>query len=367
MQYENVFDKTFTFSDGTRLPPLEKKPETYLNKIILMYGQTGSGKTVMIEEIMKILSNHVPLVRVFSPTNASNNIYTNKVPNRLISTQVRLSDVESLYRRQEEVMEVYRIVNSIENLASVFALVANDKERHLIDNANYYATRRLKENERNPNEYQRRTDRTSITKEHEKYVVGVYKKVIRSNLSRLVANIEQLSKDQVIVVKFLDINPHILVIFDDCASVSKTWKNSEIFRKLFYESRHNFITTIFTFQGDTDITPDLRKSGHISIFATELSANTYFTKDSNGMGKDKQRKAMIQEAIRMIYGENNEETGVFRRLVFVRNSPHQLQWTQAQQYDDFQMCGQYIRAYCEHIPQSKNKKGRHTLVDTYRA
>ena len=85
---------------------------------------------------------------------------------------------------------------------------------------------------------------------------------------------------------YLELNPRVLLVFDDAAAEIKSYFNKPIFRKIFYQSRHSFITSVFAVQDDSDLPPNLRKNVALSLFMTPAVAKSNFDRASNKYSKE---------------------------------------------------------------------------------
>ena len=105
-------------------------------------------------------------------------------------------------------------------------------------------------------------------------------------------------------------NPRIVLIFDDCAAEFKQCFNRPVFKRLFYQGRHSYITSIFCNQDDTDLPANLRKNVSINIFTQPAVAKANFERGSNKYSKD-----MIKKAENLY-----EEVFIgYRKLIFIDN------------------------------------------------
>ena len=50
---------------------------------------------------------------------------------------------------------------------------------------------------------------------------------------------KHLTEDEKYSLMYLNFNPRLLLIFDDCSAQLKPFFNKEIFRMLFYQNRHS--------------------------------------------------------------------------------------------------------------------------------
>ena len=126
-----------------------------------------------------------------------------------------------------------------------------------------------------------------------------------------------MSAEQSYCLKYLDFNPNLGLIVDDCAAQIKQWGKDETIGKIFYQGRHNFITSIYTFQHDKLLDTNFRQNAFISIFTTEKCARAYFTRPTNNFDKDEQNK--VKNILKEIFVPS-DPAKKFQKLIYVRES-----------------------------------------------
>jgi hypothetical protein len=147
-----------------------------------------------------------------------------------------------------------------------------------------------------------------VNEKFEKMLVLVYKKFLTPNINRLWKQ-KDLSEDARYSLNYLHFNPRLLLIFDDCTAQLKPFFAKEIFRKLFYQNRHSFITVVICCQDDTDLPTNLRKNAFVSIFTESIVCTSNFDRMSNKFPKT--TKTYVAETAPTVF------TG-FRKLAYIR-------------------------------------------------
>jgi hypothetical protein len=94
-----------------------------------------------------------------------------------------------------------------------------------------------------------------------------------------------LSEDERCCLQHLHFNPRLLLIFDDCAAQLKPFFNKDVFRLLFYQNRHSFITVVLCCQDDTDLPANLRKNAFLSFFTEPVICTANFGRQANQFSK----------------------------------------------------------------------------------
>jgi hypothetical protein len=181
--------------------------------------------------------------------------------------------------------------------------------------------------------HRKKKERKSVIDQAEEHLKAIYKQYIRKNRERLLKMV--LTKEEVVAVDYLDFNPHIMLILDDCASRFKEWSKKTIaFKEIFYEGRQWFITTVISFQDDKEISSELRKGSMVTILTTDQIANMNFKRESNGYGKP--TFALAQKCIDAVFRQDTSEEH-FRKLVYIQGAREPFRYLEAKIYEDYKM------------------------------
>lgn len=320
---------------GKCIHKLKINPLSYVDKTVVIYGPTKTGKTVITKNIMKIVSSYIEQILIVAPSEPSNRSYEGFVDSPFIHYKLYRDSpgdsnlrgtkkdkwkeksqefLESIWKRQEMMASIYIRANNIKTLEQlinktskhikeeVSAIISNiqKKEKEACKQIEIAFTGGLKD------------EKTSEI--HEKFkniVIQVYKKYINIEYENL-WNQEDLNEDCRCSLQYLSFNPRLLLIFDDCAAQLKPFFSSEIFRKLFYQNRHSFITLLICCQDDTDLPANLRKNTFVSFYTEPVVCLSNFERSSNKYSK--QIKEFAEEATGIVFRG-------FRKLAFMREDP----------------------------------------------
>lgn len=341
---------------------LEKHYDVYKDKIILLYGKTNSGKSTILLEILFLLKDIISIPIVFSPTNHADKEFDDIIPDDFIYRDVNIEKLEEIWAKQEERTILYDIANDITVLKSLFDKLANDHEKHQIKrivNRTNDALKDLDEN-RHIDRGIKKSEKRDIEKRRNKVLKKLFKYQIRRNKNRLLEM--ELDKDEKIAVEYVDFNPRIVIIFDDCMSTARKWDKEEIVKKLFYEGRKYYITQIYTLQDDHGIPPDLRKNAMYSIFTSSNVANKFFETSSNGICRDEKKEA--KKIIPIIFNDKSGHPPLYQKLVYNDSSSERFMYTIADINDDFRVGSSYIWKYTEKLPRKgTNIKRKRSKLD----
>ena len=149
-----------------------------------------------------------------------------------------------------------------------------------------------------------------------------------------------------------------MLILDDCASTfKKYYKKSNVIKKIFYEGRHRYFTTVITTQDDKEIDSELRKNSMISIFTSPQASIANFERTSNNYPKHEKEKSRV--CITTIFNQEKNQPRHYRKLVYMRDDPEPFRYTEAELYDDFRMCGDSLWNFNKKIGNKLNAFNKH--------
>lgn len=358
-------DKSLHLPDGTRLKWHEKSYKNYLNKTTIVYGRTGSGKSTIIDEIMYLCKDYIPSIFVVAPTNSSNHNYTNKVPANCIRSKLDAKWIEQLLQRQKNASELYQNANDMDNLKSVFDKVNDSTAFAMEASIARKADEFIRGLETSDMEFaKKKKQKTQILNNRNDMLKKLYKTTIRANKVDIESN-ANLSKKQKALLKFLDFNPNVMIIFDDCASTfKKMYKRTTAIKEIFYEGRHYHFTTVISAQDDKEIDSELRKNTSTSIFTTSQSVTACFSKVSNGFPKHEKLRSSV--CIETVFKQDENDVKHYQKLVYVQNIADPFRYMIADIYDDFKMGSAHLWEYTNKIKGDKNNLNKkNPLFDKY--
>lgn len=350
---------TMILSDGMKLPYLTKNKKHYLNFTTFLYGATGTGKTTIIKEIMYLLKDDMPNIFVVSPSNESNDAFTGIIPPRCIRSNITKKWIEALWARQKEVTQLYNCVHELEGLRRIFDKITNNKfikfEKRLIHETNCakakivrgYVSRTAKEIQLN-----------DLVKQKNIALVELYRNAIRANKNKSFSNFTCLTKIEKNLVNYLDINPNLLLIFDDATEYFKDWMkmfgkgDNNIFKSMLYRGRHQKITLIICAHDDKEIDSGLRKNSRVSIFTTSQSAIAHFDRKANAYSP-KEKKAVNKIAAEL-YATTDKLR--YEKLAYVREDPNKFQYCLASLWPSFKLGSSSLWKLNKKLPNSTDGK-----------
>lgn len=330
-----------------RIKTVDRDPKLLLKKNIVLYGANNSGKTTLLLDLLKIIAPYVPNVVAYAPTADSNNSLKDVVPDILINRKVELDHIKKVYKRQQDAAAAYNNANDPEILQSLFNRVAGGSHQRIEKTIIEIKDAMLKKLQTHvTNIIERKKQAKKIESLAGDILISLYKKVVRMAKAALVKmNLTDMERQ---AIKFIDFNPNMVMIFDDCASVfTKKFQNDPMIKDLFYMYRHSYITIFFTFQDDLGLESFLRKNASMSFFTTQQCADAYFERGSNNFSKD--MKWQAQTIGGAIFDPNQKGLPDFSKLLYIRGDPDPFRFYCAQLHDQFRFGSNALWTYCNKI------------------
>jgi RecA/RadA recombinase len=254
----------------TTLPDLTLTSTLVLDRTTVLYGETGSGKSTVIVDILYLLQSYVEQVIVISPTDRQNHTYdSGLVPTPCIHYTITSQLLDDIWARQNALVSVYSRANNSSTLQSLFnRIVDNRVSRAIISDIN----RKLEDGRKEINAAESNTKTASskikdMEREYGKFTNLIYKQSINENRGYLQKL--NLSKDEAFSLVYLNLNPRLVLIFDDCTEQLRRFKTHPVIQMLFYQGRWSYITAIIACHTDKALDPELKKNAYINIFTED--------------------------------------------------------------------------------------------------
>ena len=314
---------------GARLPRLEIVPARFIDKTVALYGPSKTGKTVIIKNILKELSDSIEQVLVIAPSEPSNRSYEGFVDPQFIHYRLYMADpanpkkddgakgglrfLDAVWNRQEMMAAIYTRANEPDVLAKLYDRLPRSAKSEGQSYIDMIIDKKAKATDRVQRQYALDSGKQAakvkeVDDNFKKMLVLLYKKFITPHYEDLWA-MDSLTENEKYSLIYLTFNPRLLLIFDDCAAQLKPYFNKEVFRKLFYQNRHSFITVVICCQDDTDLPANLRKNAFISFFTEPIICVSNFERTSNQFSKP--TKAFVGDVAPVVFRGN-------RKLAYIR-------------------------------------------------
>ena len=334
------------------IPSLNIKASHFLRQSTVLYGDSNTGKSTIIYDIFSVIRKFIPIIVVISPTAASNGDYDDRVPDVLIFKEASKELLKAIYARQEAASAIFRQANDVEVLKSLYKFIRDKKTDNLIRTVQ---TRYRITINRTKQQY--RSDHSKLEEELENIketqndaLRNIYRVSIRKHRDYLLR--KKLNQHQETCLKFLDFNPGLCLVMDDCAAQIKAWGKDETIGKIFYQGRHNFITSIYTFQHDKLLDTTFRQNAFISIFTSDKSARAFFNRASNNFEKAEIKK--IQGIIGETFKKGAPPPIKYQKLVYMRQAKQPYLKYIAKKMPKFRVCFPYVQKYCDLIKSNED-------------
>jgi hypothetical protein len=270
------------------LPEYKPIYDQLINRSIILLGDTHTGKSTCILDMCHALRNHIDQAIVFAPTDVQNRSYSKCFGEPVVHDKIDITFIEKIWKRQEAAASIYNIANKLETLESLFNRIFNcpNKDAESFQKSAKIA-QQIKQRE---HEYCAKIETTTTIDRNEKIketkkmcqdlLQKIYKKEINNYRDYLGA--QNLNTSELIAIQYVNFNPRLIVIFDDCTEMINKYKNNIYLQKMFYMNRWVYITLILALHTDKSLARESKKNAFITIFTNSSSLNEYITHNKLG-------------------------------------------------------------------------------------
>jgi energy-coupling factor transporter ATP-binding protein EcfA2 len=310
------------------VPRFECTAANLMNKSIIFYGGSGSGKTTMMRHFMWVIQKMYPLVSVYSTTNREQKTFDGCVPKYVIRDKILAKGLEDMFLQQKMRTQIYELASDSEKITTLFNAVADANEKHLLTMFEQIRARVLQKIDMVEGISGDGKKQTFSTMMDQK-IMDVMKAVITKNIARVTKM--RLTKEQMLIVKYLNMNPNILVVFDDmtedltvfgkeCERLAKKEADpaKNLLSQFFTKGRWAKISHWYALHAITKSMPNIcRDNAHIVVLLTESIAMD-FLKELEVTGVRKKEYAAIIQATfkhkhtKVIYDRNEGKFYCFK-------------------------------------------------------
>jgi hypothetical protein len=278
--------------------------ESFIDKTNIIFGESGTGKSTLIGDVVYQLKPQIEQVVVICPTDPMNKTYSGgMVPLPFIHYEISTQLLKTIWDRQEALVNVYNRANNAGVIDQLFARTRREYTAIIEDaqarKAKFAEEARRMAPEKAAEEIKKlEEDYKTFAAKFKKYCIGKHS-----------GDFTELSDDEKFTLKYLTLNPRMLLIFDDCTDQIKKYCKDPTVQAIFYQGRWNMMTVIIAAHTDKALDNELKKNCYNTIYSDEGIARTVFQRDSTAL--DKQGKNEAMAAVR--------ET-------FTADRPHQKLW-----------------------------------------
>lgn len=320
----------------TDIEEIELSGQLFRDKLTLIFGTSGTGKTIVITDILGHLYNWADQIIVFSPTNPQNKSYTGIVPQPLIHLKITDRVLNDLWERQEAMQAIHTRASNVNILRQLFNKCAsNDIKRDI--NKIFQKLGEIKSSLQDEDEIKK------VEEDWAKFIAAAYRETISKFRSRLT----DLTPEEQFVLKYIDFNPRMVLIFDDCTDDLRRSRRHPVIQKLFYQGRHSAFTTIIAAHHEKSLDPELRKNAFTTIWTESQTAMSYMDKEFKS---DKELYRRAQLAINIAL---NDPDRPHQKLMWVRTERKFYRFT-AQKRKGFRFCSPAVWSFCDRVGRADN-------------
>jgi len=304
-------------SDGSTFKEYIFNSDDFVDKSCVWYGESGTGKSFHLRYCLSQIKKYIPRIIVFSPTAKSTGDYNGIVDDFFIYESFDADTIIQVIAAQKDTAELYRSINRIEVLEPIFLSCPDEKAHSLYKECVTMRNRKLEE-------YKSQKIDIAIIQKN----VTILEKKVNTELVTMMKIViikfrntidtKQFTELQKNAVKFIDLNPRILFIFDDAQeTISEIMKKNKSqaksdMRDLFFQGRHNFISHWYAVQDESTLAPAIRKNAFVSVFTCSQSFTGFLTRGTNGIAKNMQKIGM--ELNSKLFKEKSD----YRRIIYFK-------------------------------------------------
>jgi len=334
------------------LTDLDCNHSKFVDQSTVIYGPSGTGKSFIIIDILHTIRDYVDSCIIISPMDRQNHTYDDIIPTPLIHYNLSDELLRNIWERQSALANVYtratdiKIINSLFNRISKRNMeLANEQIKKINDAYDNFALTTIDEKLK-----------IKVKKECESFILKIkhhFIEISKKELQQI-----QLSEEEKYSLLYHNINPRLVLIFDDCTPDLNKHKNNETLQKIFYQGRWAFITTIFALHTDKALSPEVKKNTFVTIFTSEQTANSYFDRKSNDIDREAKLKAV--EACKAAFVNTN----AFQKLAYDRKENAFYKYT-AKKHENFKFGAPIIWTFCNKIKDSGGSLLGNKYIDLF--
>lgn len=268
----------------------------FLDGCTVLYGETKTGKSFIMLDILHQLQPYVDQIIVISPMDKQNNVFKGVAPPICIHYSITANLLQQIWDRQSALTAAYKKSNRPHILRALFNKIkGNAKEREVIDRVNQKLREFISEvTAIEPDVAIRDSKINEMKRDCELFVVTIFKKSINEHAQQL--REQRLTADEEYSLKYMNVNPRMIIVFDDCTAEMVKMKKDPVIKKIFFQGRWNFITGIYGCHTDKVLDPEMKKAAFVSIFTARESANAYFSRSTTNITKEDVKRASAAAA-----------------------------------------------------------------------
>lgn len=323
---------------GTVVPEYVLDVNNIIDKLTVIYGRSGSGKTTIIKHIMHELLRYIEVCFIISPSEPQNQSYAGVVDPPMIHYTLSEELIEKIFAWQEMRVSLFRQTEHIPSLKNIYRFHPDETVTAKLSKISKTKADTL-------SKIDNEIDNKRIGSQYDSLSIKIYKSYLTINKSKFKDTViyDKLTSKEKEILTYIDINPKMLLIFDDCAADAKPYFKRPVFVNLAYRGRHCMMTILYSCQDDTDLPTNIRKNARQSIFAKNVVAMANFERASNQFSKS--IKETAKDVINTVFDQNMEH----RKLVF--GDDEEFYHFTAKEFPAFRFGSKILYTLCEKVSE----------------
>ena len=288
------------------------------------------------------LKPHADQIIVVSPMDRVNKTYSSgMVPLPLIHYKLTDKLLDEIWDRQEVLSNVFKRANNPAIIKELFDKLNIRPAQELIQHI--YAKKACEEellSNAIDDEEGVKKSIEEINEQSRSLVIMIYKHFINENFDKYAKM--TLTKTEQYTLKYLNLNPNLVFVLDDCTTQIAKLKKHRRFQEIFYMGRHANITLIIGCHTDKTLDPEIKKNVSVSIYTDEGTARAVIERESTAL--DKEGKVVSRAAIRAAFVSTKKH----QKLAYITS---QSKWfkTTATKRVGFSFGSPIIQEFCARI------------------
>ena len=274
-----------------------------LDRNIILLGPSSTGKTIITKRLANAIREKIGLTVLVSPTEEDTPSFKGLIDPFFIKYHCTIGLINQFNTMQKKVSQIYSTTQSKEKIEALYKQCRDPELDMRIKSAHELVERKfpdsfktkIEENEKNERDYKRL--------------------VIKKNIHLFKNN---ASEDRQKTLDNLDLNPHGLLILDDCAGellgkMKSKDKGTEEgpFTLIGMRGRHIHITSIITLQDSNFMPPFFRDNAFIVIFTSKDMAMRYY---ESSKAHTKEEKLKIFDIVTAVFANKSYRLAYIRKF-----------------------------------------------------
>lgn len=361
-------DDKIELSDNVTVCEYEFSASDFLLKTTAWYGGTMTGKTRHVKTILSKIKDSFPRIILFSPTNIMSGDFKDIIPDALCISEFTPEAFQRVYQQCTENANNYRTANDVKNLQDIFNIVANQQQKTEYSAINTRKKSKLSEIESaEPKLEIRREKIQQFCNSFDPLLIRYMKAAIAPHRNKLFAQLAtkkqnnepiSISDNAFTALKCLDLDPNILIIFDDCqneiSDLMRNGKKNSIpltsFKNMFTRGRHDFITSWLILHDDVLLKPYQRKSIKNNIISSKPMAISFFQRTGSAMNVDNDTRKVALKITESLFTGVSDDRKLFFRTD--RQGDEQFTYTKPEVVGIFTTSSPSVANYCDKIKET---------------